>query len=335
MTQVSLSVAFAAEIVVTNPGDLPLAGSLTLREAVAASAPNDAVTFAVQQPVVLTEGEIVIDHDLEIKGPGLGTQTIQRRGETTPFRLFHVTQGTLTLSHLTLRNGYVAVADINAPPSLHDAQGGAILNAGTLTLSDCYLAGNSVNAGNGIAGETGEIGGNGEGGALYNSGTLMVDSCTFDGNVAAGGADGTSTAGPGAPAGLSAGGAIHNVGISTVRNCTFSGNAAVGLRGGSSAPNEAGGKGGAAQGGAISNAGVLEMVSSTFSQNDAQAGQAGPGDVLIDNNGGDAAGGAIFSSDDSSVITTMRSCIVARASSSAARPPPARRAWRKAGTSSD
>ena len=312
VTHVSLSAAFAAEIAVTNPGDLPTSGSLTLREAVGASAPSDVVTFAVAQPVVLTEGEIVIDHDLTIKGPDLGTQTIQRRGETTPFRLFNVTQGTITLSHLTLRNGYVAVADINAPPSLHDAQGGAILNAGTLTLSECYFSGNSVNAGNGIAGDSGETGGDGEGGAIYNAGTLVATGCTFDGNVAAGGAGGTSTTGPGAPAGLSAGGAIHNIGMSTVSNCTFSGNAAVGLRGGGSAPNEVGGKGGAAQGGAVFNAGVLEIGSSTFSQNGAQAGQAGPGDILPDDNGGDAAGGAIFSSDDPSVATTLRSSIVAR-----------------------
>src|SRR5712691_7272996 len=71
-----LTSAFGASIVVTNPGDTPETGTTTLREAVAASAPNDTITFAVNQPIVLTQGEIVIDHDLVLQGPDLGTQTI-------------------------------------------------------------------------------------------------------------------------------------------------------------------------------------------------------------------------------------------------------------------
>ncbi len=294
---------------VTNPGDQPVAGETTLREAIAASAPNDVITFAVGQQIILTEGELVIDHNLELRGPAVGTQDIRGRLDPTGFRLFTINAGVVTFSHLTLRNGYVAgPVDVATSPA-SDAQGGAIFNKAMLHLTSCHLVNNNVNAGPGQSGELGESGGNGEGGAIYNSGTLTVFACAFDGNTAAGGLGGNSTAGPGGAAGLSAGGAIFNTGTATVSNSTFSGNAAIGSRGGFASTGEAGGKGGDTQGGAIHNAGTLGLFSSTFFHNSSNAGGAGFNDTAHDDNGGDAFGGAIFAGADAS--TAMASDLVA------------------------
>lgn len=293
---------------VTNPGDQPVAGQTTLREAIAASAPNDVITFAVDQQIILTEGELVIEHDLELRGPKVGTQDI-RRPEGVPFRLFTINAGVVTFSHLTLRNGYVApLIDVPTSPAT-DAQGGAIFNQGILHLTSCYLFNNSVNAGTGQSGELGKTGGNGEGGAIYNSGTLTVFACTFEGNSASGGIGGNSSTGPGGAAGLGAGGAIFNTGTATVSNSTFCGNGASGSRGGDASPGEAGGKGGGTQGGAIHNTGTLGVFSSTFFQNYSNAGGAGFNDTAHDENGGDAFGGAIFAGADAS--TAMASDLVA------------------------
>ncbi|MBA3607982.1 MAG: hypothetical protein H0W43_05655 [Chthoniobacterales bacterium] len=62
----------------TNPGDQPVPGKISLREAISASAPNDVITFAVDQQIILTEGELVIDHNLELRGPDVGKQDIRR-----------------------------------------------------------------------------------------------------------------------------------------------------------------------------------------------------------------------------------------------------------------
>ena len=305
----SLPTAFGAEITVTNPGDIQIPGSTTLREAIAASAPNDVITFAVDQQIILTQGELVIDHNLELRGPDVGTQDI-RRPDGVAFRLFTISGGMVSFTHLTLRNGYFSVSDIVTSPAA-DAQGGAIFNAGRLNLTDCFFIFNSLNAGPGQSGVLGETGGNGEGGAIYNSGTLNVLGCTFDRNDAAGGSGGDSSGGPGGAAGLGAGGAIYNAGTTTVSNSTFCLNSAIGLPGGSASPNELGGKGGPAQGGAIHNAGSLAIFSSTFFHNAAQAGSAGVSHVSSEDNGGDAAGGAIFASDDAAATTTIGSSLVA------------------------
>ena len=305
----SLATAFGAEIVVTNPGDQPIPGKTSLREAIAASAPNDVITFAVDQPIILTEGELVIDHDLELRGPAVGTPGHPSPRDTTGFRLFTINAGVVTFSHLTLRNGYVAAPVDTATSPATDAQGAAIFNKAMLHLTSCHLVNNNVNAGPGQDGAVGETGGNGEGGAIYNSGTLTVFACTFDGNTAAGGLGGNSSAGPGGAAGLSAGGAIFNTGTATVSNSTFSGNGAIGARGGNASTGEAGGKGGDTQGGAIHNAGTLGLFSSTFFHNSSNAGGAGFNDVAHDDNGGDAFGGAIFARADAS--TAMASNLVA------------------------
>ena len=130
---------------------------------------------------------IAIDKNLTIIGESqTGTITdAQNNG-----RIFTINSGrTVTIQNLTLTNGQAT-------------NGGAINNAGTLTVNDCTFTSNTA---------SGIYPPNGIGGAIVNDfGTLTVNNCTFTGNTAY------------------ASGAIDNhYGIMTVNNCTFTGNNAT------------------------------------------------------------------------------------------------------------
>jgi hypothetical protein len=76
-------------------------------------------------------GELSIDKDLTISGPGAGNLLIQRStaGGTPDFRIFNVVWGDVTISGLTVSNG-------------RDDVGGGIYTQGDLTLNDCTVSGN-------------------------------------------------------------------------------------------------------------------------------------------------------------------------------------------------
>ena len=167
---------------------------------------------------------------------------------------------TVTLQSLTLTEGSVLL--------YFGANGGAILNQGTLTVTDCTLSNNEATG-------KGGPGGPGSGGAIYNSsGTLTVTNTTFSGNEATGG--GGYNADTGGGGGPGSGGAIYNSsGMLTVTNTTFSGNEATGGTGGISTQPSGlpGGSGGPGSGGAIYNSsGTLTVTNATFSGNQAISG---------------------------------------------------------------
>jgi hypothetical protein len=180
---------------------------------------------------------------LTIAGPGI---TINGGGSN----IFQVaTGGRLTLNGLTLAGGTAATAN-----------GGAISNAGTLTLQDCTFTDNTA---------TGSVdGGSGLGGAVYNAGTLVTSSDTFSGNSASGGAAiangpaGVATLDGDTYSGSSAteqGGAIYNdEGAMTVYGCTLSGNTA-------------------AVGGGLFNSGTVTLNTATLSGNTATGEDEVPG----------------------------------------------------------
>jgi hypothetical protein len=152
-----------------------------------------------------------------IAGPSADDLTISGNNAS---RVFEVARGaTVTLSGLTIRDGFDATGG-----------GGAIRNAGDLTLDACFVF-NSVARGG--AGAGGGGGGAGAGGGVYNNGDLTVVDCTFSKDEAAGGAGGALSGG--GAAGF--GGAIFNQsGRATITDSTFSGNQAVGGNGGPGRP---------------------------------------------------------------------------------------------------
>src|SRR5437867_10304132 len=212
-------------ITVTNPGDI---GPGTLREAIAGALPGDTINFATGLgTITLTSGELVIDKDLTISGPGSGNLTIQRStaGDTPEFRIFNVTSstGTITISGLTVSNGLALF-------------GGGINNEGSLTLDDCAITGNvAKESGGGVANRlngssltlinsfvTGNSvatsGIDGWGAGVYNGpGTMVVTHCTVSNNSLQ------------ADAGHDAyGGGVYNDGSLTITGSKINGNHSTG-----------------------------------------------------------------------------------------------------------
>jgi Calx-beta domain-containing protein len=98
-------------------------------------------------------------------------------------------------------NTQVVLNGLKIVDGRHSADGGGILNSGTLTIIGCTFS-NNVVSGTGLL----------RGGAVLNSGTLELIDCTFVTNRIQG---------------SGYGGAIHNMGIFGVRQCTFVGNDAT------------------------------------------------------------------------------------------------------------
>lgn len=193
------------------------------------------------------------------------------------------------------------------------AQGGAIYNAGALTLTRCKLLTNSIaggkggdggkggngggSLGQGGNGGVGGAGGAAQGAAVFNAGDLTVTECTLTGNGATGGSGGaggaagtgpfSGRAGQGAAGAPAYGGAIYNTANLTTARSTFSAN---GVRGGNSAAGgtkisgdgDRGFDGAAAGGGGVCNASWAVVNNSTFYADTTLGGSGG--------NGGDGIG---------------------------------------------
>jgi hypothetical protein len=153
-------------LTVTNNLD---SGPGSLRAEIAAAQNKDTIVFAANlngQTITLTSGELVINKNLTIQGPGEGNLAISQPygAYTVPigFRIFEVDSVTATIAGLTISNGY---APVNGSPTY--GAGGGILNwGGNLTVKNCKLSNNYGASGGGIA----------------NFGTLTVNGCTLSGN---------------------------------------------------------------------------------------------------------------------------------------------------------
>ena len=182
---------------------------------------------------------ITIDKSMIIKGQGQ-TGTIINGSNST--QIFYILSGvSVTIKNLTVANG-----------NNTGDMGGAIYNAGNLTISGCKFTDNTADYG----------------GAVFNDGNLIVSDCKFTGNTAQlyGGAitnggnltvsDSIFTGNVAQDASWSVGGAIYNYGSSTISGSTFAGNTA-------------------ANGGAINNQGNGMTISgSTFTNNTSKKGGA-------------------------------------------------------------
>ncbi len=247
----------------------------TLRAQVAAAAAGDTIDFAPElagRSITLSQGQVVINKDLTVQGPGADQLTVRGSGA----RIFNVEgPGTLdvTLSGLTLADGNAtgggAVRNDNENLTIHNAvlsnnragggAGGAVLSeGGSLIVEDSTLQNNSAGP---------------AGGAIHAaSGALAVRNSTVSGNAAAGDGGGIATGSAAvtldgvAVSGNTAGGSGGGVdlgspgGAVVVANVTLSG-------------NTAGSGGGLAAGG--SNADGFTVRDSVVDDNTATAGAGG------------------------------------------------------------
>ena len=127
--------ARAATITVTNGND---SGSGSLRQAIVDASPGDTINFAPSVTTVnLTTGELVVDKNLSITGPGDNRLTVRRSTNAPPFRIFEITSTTAVvfISGLTISNGAAIV-------NVDDGNGGGIRSGAVLTLTDCTISAN-------------------------------------------------------------------------------------------------------------------------------------------------------------------------------------------------
>ncbi|MBO7724880.1 MAG: hypothetical protein J6S40_00280, partial [Thermoguttaceae bacterium] len=148
-------------IVVTTNLDVvdPADNLISLREAVAVAGEGDTITFAPElagKTILLDGSEIQITKGIAVDAAGIGGITIDAGGKS---RVFKISSGTVVLSNLTLENGW------------HKNQGGAVYNAGDLTLNSVAVSGSS----------SGKFGG-----AVYTAqaSSLTVTDSVFTGNAA-------------------------------------------------------------------------------------------------------------------------------------------------------
>jgi hypothetical protein len=275
--------AGAAIITVTSSAD---AGADTLRAAIVTANPlgGDIINFDPAlggSTIFLNTGELVIDKDLTITGPGATRLGI----EANTHRVFRIAwPANVTISGLRIKGKVVGAPGGNGTPMSPHGQPG----------SPAY------------------------GGAIFEeSGCLLsVTNCLFEGCEAIGGAGGNAYYSPGIPArggtgGEAAGGAIcNNGGDLVLYGCAFGyANSATGGAGGnggySGAPSSYGGNGGWAKGGALVTmygSHDLATVNCTFAGNGAYGGAGGlggdsPGGIGDGGDGGDGGrpqGGAIY-----------------------------------------
>jgi predicted outer membrane repeat protein len=242
-------------------------GAGSLRAEIAAARSKDTIVFAPSlngQTITLTSGELLINKNLTINGPGTGELTISANNTSRVFEVAKKVQ--VSLTGLTISDGSASLGgaiyidqggtltignDTLSGNSASD--GGAIDNLGTLTITNSTLSGNTAIEAAGaidnyanltISGCTlsDNTARNGDGGAIRNYvASLSISNSTLSGNSA--GNDGGAIASFGASTltlggcTLSsntalAGGALYNQGTMTVSGCTLSSNSAFDEGGG-------------------------------------------------------------------------------------------------------
>jgi predicted outer membrane repeat protein len=281
----TVAIAQGATLVVTSTAD---SGAGSLRDTIAAAADGDTIQFDPAlngETVSLSSGELVINKNMTISGPGPNTLTVSRVA-SAPFRIFHILPGhTITLAGLTISRGDAdesgfgirneqsvltidnCIVRDNQPGAGYGGDGAGVYNyEGTLKVQNSTIAGNFAFV----------YGGYGTGGGICSTGTLEISHSTIFNNTAFENGGGIACSGSlqiddsiisSNTAGLmfGYGGGIVHFGTGSISNSTVCSNRAVGSHDGF-ATGYAGG---------ISNGGILTITNSTISGNSATADQAG------------------------------------------------------------
>lgn len=196
-----------------QPGDRVCAdagGQCTLRAAIEEANANptrDAVIFDLPHPSVidLTLGELLVNQNLDMVGPGARRLMVRRAAGAANFRIFHLPQTPVSVNirGLTIQNGNGLFGggifvETGGVLGLYDSRvtgntgmGGGVFSSGRTTIYRCLIDLNT---------------GSPTGGAVVNSGSaneMTIANSTLTGNTA------------------SAAGAIYNDGILMLANNTF------------------------------------------------------------------------------------------------------------------
>lgn len=227
--------------IVTSTDD---SGPGSLRQALLDAQDGDTITFDIPPAnpssaplstvaIVLTSGELVINKNITVSGPGANVLEIMRDSGASPFRIFKITTGhTVTIRGLTISHGEAL------------AGGGIYNDHGFLTVDSCALTGNSA---------SGPAYG---GGGIYNDGsnsgnaTLLVTHSLLHGNSAPNGFGG----------GIGSSGFTGGSATLNIVDSTLIGNAASISGGGAIDQDSSGGNA------------FLTIASSTLSDNSGAAG---------------------------------------------------------------
>jgi len=249
-----------------NPND----GVLSLREAIAAAKNGDAIEFSPNIQLVpvgqLGNGELLIDKDIAILGPGAGQMEILGVGLDRVFEI--AANSTVSIEGVTISGGDIDMSH----SALGPPQGGGILNHGHLTLKDDILFNNKVVG----------VGNDAQGGGLYNDGFAVIQDVQFADNEAVGGAA------PGI-AGRGQGGGLFNWGQVIISHCTFDSNQAVG--GNAVQDFNVIGFAGDGEGAGLFNFGTVSISDQSLFENNVATG----GEMLTQNGvSGSASGGGVY-----------------------------------------
>ena len=252
----------ASAFTVTTTGDAT-SGACSLRVAIAAVAANttgpDCIRASGDNTITLPAGTYTLTSGAELHVTSGPTVTIVGADSSHPEQTMIDAAGTLAIPRrvievdagrgVTLQNlevaGGLSASGANGASAgqggLPGADGGGILNKGSLTLNHVLVTDNFTGAGGsgansaGSGASAGSGNSGGSGGGIYNSGSLNVTASTITGNGTGGGGDGGdggagntcvfADGGTGGKAAYSgSGGGIYNLSGATITTSTISQN---------------------------------------------------------------------------------------------------------------
>lgn len=236
------------------------------------------------------------------------------RGGLAQGGAMYLTNCSARIAHVYCLSNSVRSGTFGRFGTVSPARGGAIYNAGSVSLEDSVLVKNGILAGSGNAQNNQDGGGKAQGGAVYNQGSFTILRSTIMENEATGG-PGHLASIVGAPGGEGAGGGIYNEGILRISGSTVVSNRAMGGVGARGFPENHLNLGGRAIGGGVFNNGQFTTTNTTIVSNIAHGGEVEKGGfdshTYLGGRGGDAGGGGLY---NQGTVNLVHATIAANAS---------------------